>query len=81
MKTTEEKIKETLRKLYKLTKAYYKENNIDYMDNKEEIQNYGAACIGDHWNKNTEKMEIVCCLTVRTKNGEYKYKDIEGFAK
>lgn len=75
MKTTEEKIKETLRKLYKLTKEWYQENGITTKG--EGISEYGSATVG---NMDGRK---VCRLTVQTglDEGEYRYKDIQGFAK
>lgn len=85
MKTTEEKIKETerkikatLRKLYRLVNEWYDENDIlPIKSGDESISEYGSATVG---NMEGEK---VCRLTVRTglDGYEYKYKDIQGFAR
>lgn len=76
MKTTEEKIKETLRKLYKLTKEWYREKEI-FVD--DVITDYGSATVGEMWNKDGIECEKVCRLTLRLDHEHYT--DIEGFAK
>ena len=73
MKTTEEKIKETLRKLYKLTNEWYSENGITLELEADDITEYGSATVG-----NLDGVKV-CRLTVRT--GANSYKDIQGFAK
>lgn len=76
MKTTEEKIKETLRKLYKLTKEWYREKEI-FVD--DVITDYGSATVGEMWNEDGTECEKVCRLTLRLDLENFKH--IEGFAK
>ena len=76
MKTTEEKIKETMRKLYKLTKEWYRENDI-FVD--DVITEYGSAVVGETWNEDGTECYKVCRLTLRLDSEHYT--DIEGFAK